>query len=133
MSRLLVLSAALLAVAACRDGTSPDPVLGTYHLVTIDGQALPFIHDVGSGTTVTVTEGYVRLDAGGAGAVSYTSILQRPDTLPVPATVVTEVQWALVSGEITVTDRFGTRRRGTLQADGSMFFPPPPYHMGYRK
>lgn len=71
MRRFLLLTIALLAGAlltACDDdGTGPDSIFGTYTLVTVNGEPLPYQED-GS----EVTAGWVRLNSDNTYEISVT-------------------------------------------------------------
>ena len=58
-------AAALLVLAACSDSTGPNARLGTYSLVSINGQDLPVVVGTISGTTVEIISGEVTLNSNG--------------------------------------------------------------------
>jgi hypothetical protein len=71
MRRLLILTTALIAgglLTACGDSTGPGSIFGTYNLVSINGEDVPFQEG-----GFEVTAGWVRLDSDSTYTISLTS------------------------------------------------------------
>lgn len=64
----------LLAALACSDSTSPEPTpVGTYALVTVDGDPIPFVVAQTGSDKLELTDGRLTLNGDGTCSVSITA------------------------------------------------------------
>jgi hypothetical protein len=72
--RRILLVAFLSVIAACDNPEGPDPNahVGTYNIVSVNGESLPFLALVYNGRTTHILAGRVSLNADGTATDSYT-------------------------------------------------------------
>ncbi len=104
--RIGAVLATVLVLFACGESTSPEDVVGTYALTTVEGQPLPYILDVSGLDTTLLTAGVLRLN----GDDSYLSLVTIGQTIDGETDMESESgTWARSGTVLTFTEEHGVR------------------------